>query len=485
METINREEAIELGAIDTEFYNSHFFPKTCRQSSPDFHRDCLKLLEDPRERYVGIKIFRDGAKTSLLRLFASKRIAYGISRTILIVGKSETAAMKTIDWFRRAVEFNNLWAQTFGLVKGTQWSGVEIDIRSTMEDFSVRMIALGITGSTRGINVDDYRPDLIIVDDPCDEENTATPEQRLKIEELFFGSLYQGLSPATDTPEAKLVLLQTPLDGEDLIEKAMKDANFATLEFSCFDEEGNSRWESRYPTETLRKEKEAFIARNQLTLWLREKEVTIVSSELSYFKPNWLRYWDILPEGGVNIIALDPTPPPKEISAAKRSTRLDDFVIIVLKYYKGSVYVCDYYTAKSPLPTEWCEVYFGMLLLWRPLKTGCETVVFQRMVKWYLEEKMREKQIFNTVVPIEDSRKKETRIVQTLSGIASTGNLYVNKTHTKLIEQFTRYPYVKHDDVIDALAVGLATRSPGLDALEDYLEGEFEEVENDDWRGAP
>ncbi len=485
METISRDEAIELGAIDSEFYNRHFFSKTCRQSSPDFHRDCLQLLEAPSERYVGIKIFRDGAKTSLLRLYASKRIAYGISRTILIVGKSETAAMKTIDWFRRAVEFNHLWAETFGLVKGTQWSGSEIDIKSTLENFSVRIIAIGITGSTRGINIDDYRPDLIIVDDPCDEENTATPEQRQKIEDLFFGSLYQSLSPKTDSPEAKLVLLQTPLDGEDLIEKAMKDSHFTTLEFSCFDEEGNSRWESRYPTETLREEKQAYIERNQLTLWLREKEVTIVSSELSYFKGKWLRYWDILPEGGVNIIAMDPTPPPKDTSVVKRSAKLDDFVIMVLKFYKGSVYICDYYTAKSPLPTEWVEVYFGYLLKYRPLKTGCETILFQRMVKWYLEEKMKEKQIFNTIEPIEDQRKKETRIVQSLSGWASTGNIFVNRNQVLLIEQFTRYPWVRHDDVLDALSIGLATRSPGLDALEDFLEGEFEEVDNEEWRGAP
>ena len=34
--------------------------------------------EAPRQRYVGIGIFRDGAKTSLTRLFTSKRIAYGV-----------------------------------------------------------------------------------------------------------------------------------------------------------------------------------------------------------------------------------------------------------------------------------------------------------------------------------------------------------------------------------------------------------------------
>lgn len=196
-------EIVELAAIDSRFYRHHFFPKAFRQDSPEFHDEIWELMETPEARYVAAKVFRDGAKTTNLRGYLSKRIAFAVSRTILVIGKSEKAAMKTIDWIRRNVEYNTVWAQTFGLSKGKQWSESEIDIHHAVMDCNIRCIAMGITGSTRGINVDDYRPDLILVDDPCDEENTGTPEQRMKIENLFFGALKNCLAPRTDMPEAK------------------------------------------------------------------------------------------------------------------------------------------------------------------------------------------------------------------------------------------------------------------------------------------
>src|SRR4030066_1381637 len=201
-------ELVTLAAMDSELYARVFFPKTVRQTSPPFHREMDAVLDDD-SRLVAFMIFRDGAKTTKVRLFNSKRIAYGISRTIVVVGKSQDHARRTIEWLMRAVEFNSTWVQTFGLRKGTKWTSEEIEIFHGIDEVPIRVIALGITGSTRGINVDDYRPDLIIIDDPCDEENTATPEQREKTSERVFGALAKSLSPATECPDAKMALLQT------------------------------------------------------------------------------------------------------------------------------------------------------------------------------------------------------------------------------------------------------------------------------------
>lgn len=381
-------EIVELAAIDSRFYRHHFFPKAFRQDSPEFHDEIWELMETPEARYVAAKVFRDGAKTTNLRGYLSKRIAFAVSRTILVIGKSEKAAMKTIDWIRRNVEYNTVWAQTFGLSKGKQWSESEIDIHHAVMDCNIRCIAMGITGSTRGINVDDYRPDLILVDDPCDEENTGTPEQRMKIENLFFGALKNCLAPRTDMPEAKMVLLQTPLDSEDLIEKAVKDPQWKTVSYSCFNEDGESVWPARYPTAELLEEKEAAIRRGQLHLWMREKEVTVTSDAAKSFKVEWLDYWEVLPEGGVNYLGIDPTPPPKENGpSSNKLAKLDDAVIYAIKLYKGKLYSLEYYTCKSPNPAEFVNKIFEFVVRWRPRRVGCETTLFQRMLNGILKKK--------------------------------------------------------------------------------------------------
>src|SRR5690606_4152238 len=112
------DEIVQLANINPEFYKHHFFPKAFRQESPQCHKDLWAVLEDPSARYVDIMMPRDWAKTTNLRAFASKRIAYAVSRTIVIVGISEDAAIKSLDWLKRNVEFNYRWAQTFGLSKG-------------------------------------------------------------------------------------------------------------------------------------------------------------------------------------------------------------------------------------------------------------------------------------------------------------------------------------------------------------------------------
>jgi phage terminase large subunit-like protein len=476
IKALTADEMVELAAIDNEFYCKTFFPKAFRQESPEFHWDMWSEMEGA-DRYLAMMVFRDGAKTTITRGYCSKRIAYATSRTILVVGKSEDAALKTLDWLRRAIQFNSLWTQTYGLEKGDLWSATHISIKHKVANATIQVVAMGIHGSVRGINLDDYRPDLIIVDDPCDEDNTLTPESRKKLSDLFFGGLKNTLAPETDMPEAKMVLLQTPLHEDDLISRVSKDPEWRCLRYSIFDDEGKSRWEARHPTATALKEKEHYINRNQLSLWLREKECLVISPEASFFKSDWLQYWDVLPEGGVVYIGIDPTPPPKDSAAIMKNPDLDDCVVLAIKYHKGKVYVINYWDKKSPLPTDIVHNFFQFRSWYKPLKVGVETFLFQRTVKIDLEKEMIKRQEFTPIVPVEDKRPKPVRITSAISERASARTLYIHRSHHKLIEQFTAYPQCSHDDVLDALAIAISIIVPSLDSV---IEGEYTVVDDEE-----
>ena len=229
-------ELLELWAIDSLLFCSEFFPGTARQKSPDFHASCFNLL-DGTDRYVSIEVFRGGAKTTLLRMFTAKRVAFALSRTILYVGKSEDHAVRSVRWLKHQIERNTKLCQTFGLEKGVPWTDSEIQIKNTVEGVDIYVSAFGIKGSTRGVNFDDYRPDLIIIDDVVDEENSATPEGRKKITELVLGSLKESLAPKSEAPFAKMVILQTPQDFDDISQLAAKDGQFASARFGCWTKE--------------------------------------------------------------------------------------------------------------------------------------------------------------------------------------------------------------------------------------------------------
>src|SRR3990167_1444592 len=234
--SLSPKQAVDEGARSLVTYGKLFFPRTFRQKSPKMHEEMGKALYS-HDRYNAFKVFRDGAKTSLLRVYSSQRIAYALSRTIMYVSVSQQHSMFSLRWMRRQVEFNKRWANTFGLSKGTKWTDEWMEVKhNLLEDendksqpVTITMLAMGITGQIRGFNPDDFRADLIIVDDVLNEENTATVEQRKKIDDLLFGALFNSLAPASEAPLAKAVFAQTPMNKDDAIERCMKDPSWNPL----------------------------------------------------------------------------------------------------------------------------------------------------------------------------------------------------------------------------------------------------------------
>ena len=484
LEAVTLKEIIQLGAVDSIFFSRTFFPNTTRQGSPDFHRDMWGILDNPRNRYVNIQVFRGGAKTSTLRMYTAKRIGYGLAHTILYIGKSEGHAARSVNWLRRQVEHNRLYSTTFSLRPGAKWQDMEAEIIHGTDEFPVWILGMGITGSVRGINRDDYRPDLIVMDDVADEENTSSPEQRQKTNVLIYGAIKESLAPASEAPHAKLVALQTPLNREDYSTLALGDPEWASARYGCWTKntedlpisERHSIWPERFPTETLLQEREGAIHRNQLSIWVREKECKLITPETSAFKSGWLRYYDTLPEGMVTALAIDPVPPPSDVQIAKGLRGKDYEALAVVGKKANNFYLVDYVQNRGHEPNWTIAKFFEFCLRYKPRAVLVEAVAYQRTLAWILEQAMRARGQYWTIVPIVDTRKsKFNRIVDGISGPASNGAFFVSKSHSDFISQYSAYPDVTHDDLLESVAVGISAFSEGIVTEMDYKDIEDEE----------
>lgn len=462
MVELSPKDAARIGATSLTKYGKLFFPRTFRQESPPFHEVIGKALYGP-DRYNAFEVFRDGAKTSLLRVYTSQRIAYGISRTIMYVSVSQQHAMFSLRWLRRQVEHNRRWKDTFGLSRGSKWTDEWMEVEHAMlsnddgTPVTITILAMGITGQIRGFNPDDFRPDLIVIDDILNEENTATEDQRKKIDALLFGALLNSLSPASETPLAKAAFLQTPFDKKDAIETCIKDPQWNGVRFSIFDEQGFSRWEKRYPTEVLLAEKEAAIRRSQYRLWMREKECTLVSGEEKAIDITRFRTYDILPETFDSVISLDP--------ASSEQKKADEFAIVALGFKGTDVYVLDYSTAQAMMPDKAANDTFSLILLYHPRKIVVESNSYQRIMAWYLEQEMMRRRIFVAVDKLDVRTKNADRIMQTIPGLAAFGHFWIRPGHSKLLDQADAYdPSVKdaEDDLLTAIANGIISYNPAL-----------------------
>lgn len=487
--TLSVAEAIKLAARDVPTFGRIWFPRTFRQKSPEFHFAMSGALENPLNRYIGFEIFRDGAKTTLARAYTMKRIAYCISKTIMLVNINATKAQQSLRWLLRQVEYNRPFAEAYKLRKGGKWTDEWATIYNA-QDEPVNVVAMGITAGLRGINIDDYRPDFIFCDDISDRENTATEDQRTKAQEAFFAQLVRSLAPSSDSPLAQLVLAQTPINSFDLITQAEKDPQFRVLKYSCFGADGESSWPTRRPTDELLREKAGYIARNMLSLWLAEMECQLVTSEAKAFQKRWLKYWQVLPDmrEGRTVIVCDP--------ASSKEKTADFFAIAVLFFYRGGVYLLEYSLARGMMPDAACAKIFEYAQRYGCRNVVVETVAYQKILSWYLQREIQERRVWLNVDEVRDQRRKEDRITQAITAVAPFGKLFVREGMSEFEEVFELYGpgYDGKDDLIDAVSIGISWHfGQGYSASED-VEGEFTRIReadaelpdvNESYLGAP
>lgn len=501
-------EVVSHAAQDSIFFARHFFPKTFRQESPPFHRDMWGLLDDPLARYVNIQVMRGGAKTTIARTYMAKRIAYGLSRTILYIGSSEPKAKDSIEWMKSQVDRNRLYAKTFNLRKGKIWQTDNMRILHGTEDHVVALQAYGITGSIRGTNIDDHRPDLIVVDDVIKDDNAATADQRRKITELILGAVKESLAPASEVPDAKMVIINTPQDFEDLSQLALRDPQFRSARFGCWTketehlalEEQLSSWPERWSSETLRSEKRAAIARNMLSTFAREMECQLITPETSAFRAEWIRYFgpgEAEPEPPRHEmwveLVIDPVPPPSEIQIAKGLQGKDYEALTAIGRWRNKYYVLETIYNRGHQPNWTVATFFEMCNRWSPRKVIVESIAYQATLAWLLREGMKRTGRFYPIQEFKDKRRKLDRITDGLSGPLSNGALFFRpRGQETAISQVIHFPGKNpdgtHDDVIETIAIGVMSLSKGHvgDIAVDFYKQMEEDIPELEYaRGAP
>lgn len=470
------DQLVQLCAVDNTLFEKTFFPRTVRQPNAPFHADWWAHLENPALRFVNLICFRDSAKTSKLRIFTAKRIAYNVSRTVLYIGASEKHAIRSIRWIKNQIEEKRgaggvmrrpLLAQTFDLRKGAKWTDDEIEIFHGVDADPIWVLGVGVTSTQlRGINFDDYRPDLIIVDDALTDENGSTQEQRDKLNDIILGAVKGSLAPATEMPNAKLALLNTPQAHGDLVELAEQDPEFFTARYSCWTPQTEnldahlqeSSWPARYPSDVRRSEKASAIALKKGHIFMKEKEVRIVSKENAVFDKSWLKYWtkpSDIPPGGLVCLFIDPTPPPDQKKNSTPVKKLDYEVVGVVKKVGDDYYVMAYDALQGGTPAWTIAKFFEYRWTYHPHWAVVETTAYQATLKWLLEEEMKKRQQWMIMQPFSEIRSKYNRITGALHEVMSNGRLYVHPSMTALIEQIENYPAVKFDDHIDGVSIAL------------------------------
>ncbi len=276
------------------FFHLYFYDYTNYQTAP-FHYDLIDISEDESNWLSVVVTFRGSGKSTILSQSYPIWAILGKQqkKCILIVSRTKDQVKRHFTNIRQTLETNELLKQDLGPFQeeSDEWGSYSLVIPR----FNARIIAVSSEQSIRGMRHGAYRPDLVICDDIEDPNATTTKEMRDRNYNWFTSEIL----PIGDK-KTKFLVVGNLVHNDSVVMRIKNSLDSYPknttryLEVPIADENGTPTWLGKYPTQ------EEFEIQRLKTgddrTWQREYMLKIVADEDQIVLPEWIQFYDELPE---------------------------------------------------------------------------------------------------------------------------------------------------------------------------------------------
>lgn len=278
------------------FFFLVYFPHYVKYELAPFQEDIFELTQDASQKLACIVAFRGSAKSTIVTFSYTLWAILGKQnrKYVLIVCQTRAQAKQHMMNIRHELETNALLKSDLGPFReenDTEWASSSL----VFENVGARITIASLEQSIRGFKHNQYRPDLIILDDIEDLNSTKTLESRNKTFDWFS----REVVPLGDM-DTRIILVGNLLHEDSLmmrlktkIQKGEMDGVFKW--YPLVDDEGVCLWPGKFD----RPEKIEGLRRsvaNELA-WQQEYLLHIISDSTRVIFPEWIQYYDSLPDG--------------------------------------------------------------------------------------------------------------------------------------------------------------------------------------------
>ena len=182
-------------------------------ATPPFHAELIHDFHSDEPQLCQI-VFRGGAKSTRAEEAICVMAGLREFSHCFIIGASSQKAEERLHAIRRQFEKNEKLIHVFGDLRGQPWTDEKIELST-----GITIQAMGRGQAIRGTKNEDFRPDLIVIDDIEDKMSVSTPEGRAKIMDWVLSELL----PSGDTERLRVRVLANDMHPECLansLEKA-------------------------------------------------------------------------------------------------------------------------------------------------------------------------------------------------------------------------------------------------------------------------
>lgn len=425
-------------------FREKFIPAKDDVPPAAFHEEWSDILLNGSGHFA-IEAFRESAKTQIvIRANLLHALTYPKEKRsflVVICATQRTASKKLLEVSREYLS-NPEMRRMMDSVRENSGLAFEVQYQTGQ---SVRIEAYGKGAAVRGLSWGAKRPDLVIIDDPQDEEDARSETVTASDWDWFLSDVY-FLGQST-----RIFLIGNNLGERCIIECVMRGADrlkFTAKKIPILTREGKSAWPEKWPLREIERDRNTYALEGKTDIWYRNKMCEAISPDSQKFKKEYFRYYEKSPNASeLNIYTA------VDLAISEKPNADYSAIVTVGVNSAGHWFVLDVEYGRYD-PTTTMDAVFSAVQKWRPLAVGIEAVAYQSALLHFLEKEMPQRGIFFRITPLKAEKKKELRI-DTLQPRFAVGTVWFKERAVWLPEleaELLAYPHGVRDDVIDALA---------------------------------
>ena len=425
-------------------FREKFIPAKDDVPPAAFHEEWSDILLNGSGHFA-IEAFRESAKTQIvIRANLLHALTYPKEKRsflVVICATQRTASKKLLEVSREYLSSPEM-RRMMDSVRENSGLAFEVQYQTGQ---SVRIEAYGKGAAVRGLSWGAKRPDLVIIDDPQDEEDARSETVTASDWDWFLSDVY-FLGQST-----RIFLIGNNLGERCIIECVMRGADrlkFTAKKIPILTREGKSAWPEKWPLREIERDRNTYALEGKTDIWYRNKMCEAISPDSQKFKKEYFRYYEKPPNASeLNIYTA------VDLAISEKPNADYSALVTVGVNSAGHWVVLDVEYGRYD-PTTTMDAVFSAVQKWRPLAVGIEAVAYQSALLHFLEKEMPQRGIFFRITPLKAEKKKELRI-DTLQPRFAVGTVWFKERAVWLPEleaELLAYPHGVRDDVIDALA---------------------------------
>ena len=426
---------------DIEEYAKFCFPHHFKLKTPAFHREVYDLYLSDKER-IAIAAPRGHAKSTITVIaFLSWCMMFKKKNFILLISDTYSQSVLLLEGLKAELEANEQLQWLFGKLTSKSWSEKEIISNGVM----VR--ALGAGMKVRGLKYRDSRPDLIIVDDLENDEAVMSLERRQKLERWFNGALIPSMAKG-----GRLVMIGTILHFDSLLSKILDEEQYTEFEKRLYKamNENHALWEDHLNLEELQVIKDRLVSKGLSFQFYHEYQNEAMSADDAKFPIEKFKFFTDadIDKKQLNMFCT--------IDRAYSLEKVADHTgIVVVGVDSDNNWYVIHAERYKGTEKDIIDKMFDLHSFYNIQKFGVEQKAFKYTLNVALTDEMRRRGQFMVIEELKDGGTNKNARIEGLVPRFLSGSMFFRKDQVHLIDELTKFPMSKYDDLSDALAYQL------------------------------